>query len=151
MTTQFARNLQHELSLLDVVSLLDSQIVVSQMGKHAFSAIGKLKLVEWLKNVEESHRLVVYLADGAVTSRWTRRCIRQADCIFLVADASCSSELISYSIISFILTLTLNTFNTGVINLRFKCPVIPLPPTLITDFLRDPIMYPLLHTTYFLN
>ena len=33
---------------------------------------------------EESHRLVLYVADGGVNSPWTQRCVRQADCILLL-------------------------------------------------------------------
>jgi lysophospholipid hydrolase len=54
------------------------------MGKHAFSRMGKLKLMSWLAEQEEKARIVLYLADSGVTSQWTRTCIRQADCILLV-------------------------------------------------------------------
>ncbi|KAJ3337293.1 phosphatidylcholine and lysophosphatidylcholine phospholipase [Gonapodya sp. JEL0774] len=66
------------------VSVLTSDRVVGWLGRHAFSRVGKLKLVSWLAEMEEASGMVVYVADGGVASPWTQRCIRQADCILLV-------------------------------------------------------------------
>ena len=44
------------------------------------------RLAAWLDEQEATHRFVVYEADPHV-SAWTRRCIHQADQIFLVASA----------------------------------------------------------------
>ncbi|KAI9349123.1 hypothetical protein BDR26DRAFT_891931 [Obelidium mucronatum] len=66
------------------VALLNNAAVVGKMGKHVFSPIGKLKLMSWLAEQEDTHRLVLYVADGGIGSQWTQRCIRQADCILLV-------------------------------------------------------------------
>jgi predicted acylesterase/phospholipase RssA/CRP-like cAMP-binding protein len=43
------------------------------------------RLVEWLNDQENSYRHVLYEADGEVA--WKGRCIRQADRIYLIADA----------------------------------------------------------------
>ncbi|MFN8495029.1 MAG: cyclic nucleotide-binding and patatin-like phospholipase domain-containing protein [Caldilineaceae bacterium] len=43
-------------------------------------------LVDWLNEQERTHRHVLYIGD-ATWSEWTRRCLRQADRILLVADA----------------------------------------------------------------
>ncbi|KAG2184472.1 hypothetical protein INT43_000381, partial [Umbelopsis isabellina] len=84
--TAFAENLRSALvnSVGAETVLLNSATIMSVMGKHAFSRMGKLKLMSWLADQEEKARMVLYLADGGVTSQWTRTCIRQADCILLV-------------------------------------------------------------------
>ena len=45
-----------------------------------------------LEHQEASHRFVVYEADHAVTP-WTERCVREADRILLIAQATSSTEL----------------------------------------------------------
>ncbi len=45
------------------------------------------RLVQWLSQLESEHRHVVYQADRDA-SPWTERCLRQADRILLVADAT---------------------------------------------------------------
>ena len=45
------------------------------------------QLLAWLEASEAAHRFVVYQADPTL-STWTRRCIRQADRVLLVADAA---------------------------------------------------------------
>ncbi|GAB5588742.1 phosphatidylcholine and lysophosphatidylcholine phospholipase [Umbelopsis nana] len=84
--TAFAESLRNALvnSVGAETVLLNSATIMSVMGKHAFSRMGKLKLTSWLAEQEEKARIVLYLADGGVTSQWTRTCIRQADCILLV-------------------------------------------------------------------
>ena len=42
---------------------------------------------EWAQALETEHELVVYWSDGE-DGAWTRRCLRQADAVVLVADAS---------------------------------------------------------------
>ena len=84
--TAFAESLRNALvqSVGAETVLLNSATIMSVMGKHAFSRMGKLKLMSWLAEQEEKARIVLYLADSGVTSQWTRTCIRQADCILLV-------------------------------------------------------------------
>ncbi|KAJ3110431.1 phosphatidylcholine and lysophosphatidylcholine phospholipase [Physocladia obscura] len=81
----FSERLKQGLELVGAsVALLNNSAVVGKMGKHVFSTIGRLKLMSWLAEQEDTHRLVLYVADGGIGSQWTQRCIRQADCIFLV-------------------------------------------------------------------
>lgn len=87
LAVDFAYRLRDEIFTMGSTLLLDSATMVDVLGRHAFSAFGKLKLLEWLNQTEEEHRVVIYLADSVVQSRWTQRCIRQADCILLVAYA----------------------------------------------------------------
>ena len=44
------------------------------------------RVVEWLQRNERAHGLVLYVADAGPTN-WTRRCLRQADRVLLVAEA----------------------------------------------------------------
>ncbi|TPX67764.1 hypothetical protein SpCBS45565_g03560 [Spizellomyces sp. 'palustris'] len=81
----FARNLHNAMKLVGAsVVMLDNGSIMNTLGRHAFSRIGRLKLMNWLADQEESHRMVLYVADGGVNSPWTQRCVRQADCILLV-------------------------------------------------------------------
>ncbi|KAJ3022451.1 phosphatidylcholine and lysophosphatidylcholine phospholipase [Thoreauomyces humboldtii] len=90
----FARELTNAMQLVGAsVSVLNNGSVMNTLGKHAFSRIGKLKLMSWLADQEESHRMVIYVADGGVNSPWTQRCVRQADCIFLVGLGDESPEI----------------------------------------------------------
>lgn len=63
------------------------------LGRHAFSKMGQLKLAGWLAETEQKYRIVLYVADTAVSAAWTQTCIRQADCILVVADAGADSDL----------------------------------------------------------
>lgn len=49
------------------------------------------RLLAWLQRVEADHRFVVYRADDGDTE-WTRRCLRQADRVVLVARAGENPE-----------------------------------------------------------
>ncbi|KAI9349122.1 hypothetical protein BDR26DRAFT_853016, partial [Obelidium mucronatum] len=72
---QFADRLRQGLELVGAsVALLNNAAVVGKMGKHVFSPIGKLKLMSWLAEQEDTHRLVLYVADGGIGQ----------DCILLV-------------------------------------------------------------------
>lgn len=66
------------------------------MGRHAFSRMGKLKLAGWLAETEQKYRIVLYVADAPVSSPWTSTCIRQADCVLLVAHAHGDPDLGEY-------------------------------------------------------
>ncbi|PVU96636.1 hypothetical protein BB559_002327 [Furculomyces boomerangus] len=65
-------------------ALLESQSVLRNVGKNAFTRVGKLKTQSWLAELEEKRRMLLYVADGGMDSSWTLRCIRQADCILIV-------------------------------------------------------------------
>lgn len=64
---------------------LNHATIMGVMGRHAFTRMGKLKLAAWLADAEQHSRIVLYVADSQVSSPWTQTCIRQADCILLVA------------------------------------------------------------------
>lgn len=78
-----------------VVSLNQSAIL-NHLGRHAFSRMGKLKLSQYLADLEEKYGLVLYVADTSVQSPWTSTCITQSDCILLIGNAEASPEVGEY-------------------------------------------------------
>lgn len=58
-------------------SYLNQSSVSDHLGRHAFTRMGKLKAAGWLAEQEQKYRIVLYVADSAVTSSWTQTCIRQ--------------------------------------------------------------------------
>ncbi|KAI1001197.1 Lysophospholipase [Podosphaera aphanis] len=69
------------------LTTLNQAAILNHLGRHAFSRMGKLKLSEYLADLEEKFGLVLYVADTNVNSPWTQTCISQADCILLVGMA----------------------------------------------------------------
>ncbi|KAG6007630.1 phosphatidylcholine and lysophosphatidylcholine phospholipase [Claviceps maximensis] len=69
---------------------LHQAAILNHLGKHAFNKMGKLRLTQYLADLEEKYSLVVYVADTNVNSPWTQTCITQADSILIVglADGS---------------------------------------------------------------
>lgn len=79
------------------VRLLSSELVNNILGEGAAQismnqAEGNKKISAWLDKEETLYDLVFYLPDPGNTE-WTKRCIRQADEILLLADATASSAL----------------------------------------------------------
>ncbi|PHH87172.1 hypothetical protein CDD83_9237 [Cordyceps sp. RAO-2017] len=66
---------------------LNQAAILNHLGKHAFNKMGKLRLSQYLADLEEKYGLVVYVADTNVNSPWTQTCITQADSILLVGLA----------------------------------------------------------------
>ena len=58
-------------------SYLNQSSVSDHLGRHAFTRMGKLKAAGWLAEQEQKYRIVLYVADSAVSSSWTQTCIRQ--------------------------------------------------------------------------
>src|SRR6185312_8237524 len=76
--TQFADKLKNALEMAgETTILLNQASVTSALGKHAFSKMGRLKLISWLAEQEEKARIVFYWGDGGVNSSWMKKCIRQ--------------------------------------------------------------------------
>jgi lysophospholipid hydrolase len=78
-----------------VVSL-NQAAILNHLGRHAFNRMGKLKLSQYLADLEEKYGLVLYVADTTVKSPWTQTCISQADCILLVGLAEGSPNIGEY-------------------------------------------------------
>lgn len=63
---------------------LNQASVMRQLGRHAFSKMGKLKIAGWLAEREQRNRTVLYVVDTPVTSQWTLTSIRQVStCCYL--------------------------------------------------------------------
>jgi len=77
----------------DGVTSLTQAAILNHLGRHAFSRMGKLKLSQYLADLEEKYSLVLYIADTNVNSPWTQTCISQADCILLVGLAEGSPAI----------------------------------------------------------
>ncbi|KAI8915738.1 hypothetical protein EDD86DRAFT_196717 [Gorgonomyces haynaldii] len=91
---EFSERLMDSLEMIGSSACqLSSSIVTQQLGKHAFTRLGRLKLMSWLAEQEDNHRLVLYVADGGPNSPWTQRCIRQADCILVVGFGDLDESL----------------------------------------------------------
>ncbi|KAK5075072.1 phosphatidylcholine and lysophosphatidylcholine phospholipase [Lithohypha guttulata] len=75
---------------------LNQAVVLNHLGRHAFSRMGKLKLSQYLTDLEEKYGMVLYVADTTVSSPWTQTCIKQADCILLVGLAESSPSMGEY-------------------------------------------------------
>jgi lysophospholipid hydrolase len=95
----FGHKLQNALNQIgtpDGVAVLTQSTILNHLGRHAYSKIGKLKLSQYLADLEERYGLVLYVADTSVKSPWTQTCINQADCIFLVGLADGSPAIGEY-------------------------------------------------------
>jgi lysophospholipid hydrolase len=81
----FARKLHSALEAMGAPTAYLNQAAVSNhLGRHAFTRMGKLKAAGWLASQEQRYRMVLYVADSAVSSSWTQTCIKQADCVMVV-------------------------------------------------------------------
>jgi lysophospholipid hydrolase len=75
----FARKLHAALESMGApTAYLNQASVSSHLGRHAFTRMGKLKTAGWLADQEQRYRIVLYVADSAVTSSWTQTCVKQA-------------------------------------------------------------------------
>lgn len=70
------KRLHSAISRGEPCTILTKSTAISALGKHAFTAYGKLKLMEWLNRQEDMYRVVIYFADTPA-SPWTQRCLRQ--------------------------------------------------------------------------
>ncbi|PLW22005.1 hypothetical protein PCANC_02407 [Puccinia coronata f. sp. avenae] len=94
---EFATRLKAALSQMNATTkMLDQSAILSVLGRHAFSRLGKLKLTGWLAELEQKFRIVLYVADTAVNAPWTQTCIRQADYIMVVCDGGSQPEVGEY-------------------------------------------------------
>lgn len=78
------------------VTSLNQAAILGHLGRHAFSRMGKLKLSQYLADLEERYGMLLYIADTNVNSPWTQTCITQADCILLVGLAEGSPNIGEY-------------------------------------------------------
>lgn len=89
-------NALHQIGVTNDVTSLNQAAILNHLGRHAFNKMGKLKLSQYLADLEEKYGMVLYVADTTVNSPWTQTCIAQADCILLVGVAESSSSIGEY-------------------------------------------------------
>lgn len=89
-------NALHQVGATRGVTSLNQAAILNHLGRHAFSKMGKLKLSQYLADLEEKYGLVLYIADTNVNSPWTQTCIAQADSILLVGLAESSPRIGEY-------------------------------------------------------
>ncbi|OOQ83534.1 Lysophospholipase nte1 [Penicillium brasilianum] len=89
-------NALHQIGVTRGVTSLNQAAILNHLGRHAFSKMGKLKLSQYLADLEEKYGLVLYIADTNVNSPWTQTCISQADSILLVGLAEASPRIGEY-------------------------------------------------------
>lgn len=87
----FAQSLGDALAVCGKVEVLDAARVDAALGPGAASTpIGdgdrEERLIDWLQALEMEHRHLVYAA-GTECDAWSRRCMRQADRVLVLADA----------------------------------------------------------------
>jgi NTE family protein/lysophospholipid hydrolase len=95
--TGFAERLESVLSRYGSVRHLTPEVVDRSLGCTGAAQSGEtdpfaLKLSAWLDEQEATYQYLLYEAEAEVTT-WTKRCIRQADLLLLVARADASPEL----------------------------------------------------------
>jgi lysophospholipid hydrolase len=95
----FASRLMNALTQIGTprgVVSLNQAAILNHLGRHAFNRMGKLKLSQYLADLEEKYGMIIYVADTPVKSPWTQTCISQADCILLVGLAESSPNIGEY-------------------------------------------------------
>lgn len=85
-----------QIGVVNGVTSLNQAAILNHLGRHAFSRMGKLKLSQYLADLEERYGMLLYIADTNVNSPWTQTCISQADCILLVGLAEGSPGIGEY-------------------------------------------------------
>ncbi|GFN73554.1 LOW QUALITY PROTEIN: neuropathy target esterase sws [Plakobranchus ocellatus] len=84
--TNFALELQHALLAIGPTVRLTPDIVRARLGTAALDGVNEFRLFNWLSQQEDIHRMVLYQCDHQLT-KWSKHCLRQADCILIVALA----------------------------------------------------------------
>jgi predicted acylesterase/phospholipase RssA/CRP-like cAMP-binding protein len=85
-----------QIGIVNGVTSLNQAAILNVLGRHAFSRMGKLKLSQYLADLEEKFGMVLYIADTSVNAPWTQTCIAQADCILLIGLAEGSPNVGEY-------------------------------------------------------
>lgn len=85
-----------QIGVANGVTSLNQSAILNHLGRHAFSRMGKLKLSQYLADLEERYGMLLYIADTNVNSPWTQTCITQADCILMVGLAEGSPNIGEY-------------------------------------------------------
>ncbi|KPJ14559.1 Neuropathy target esterase sws [Papilio machaon] len=82
--TAFTYELYHSLSAIGPTVRLTSDVIRKLLGLTIMDPNNEYRLSSWLAQQEDKHKVALYQCDPSLT-QWTQRCIRQADCILIVA------------------------------------------------------------------
>ena len=89
---QFCHELELALNAMGSVCRLSSKIVQKKLGKSCLKGGHDYRINSWLGQQEDRHATVIYQCDETMTD-WTRKCLRHADIVLVLALASESSEV----------------------------------------------------------
>ena len=84
--TAFAMELCHTLSACGQIKRISSDVVRDKFGANALESGHDFRLNAWLGMMEHRHKVIIYQCDPEMT-RWTSRCLRQADVVFDIVCA----------------------------------------------------------------
>jgi NTE family protein/lysophospholipid hydrolase len=101
--TDFCHRLVSALSSSDSALHLNSNRVDELIGMSGAAQVSQhdplnIKLMTWLYGLESKHRFIIYETDKTAT-HWTKWCLRLADQVILVADATTNAMLGSLKVI----------------------------------------------------
>ncbi|KAJ0180934.1 hypothetical protein K1T71_003019 [Dendrolimus kikuchii] len=82
--TAFTYELYHSLCAIGPTVRLTSDVIRKLLGLTIMDPNNEYRLSSWLAQQEDKHKVALYQCDPSMT-QWTQRCIRQADCILIVA------------------------------------------------------------------
>jgi len=85
--TAFCLELEHSLAVAGPVVRISSTDVLSKLGPTALDAGHEYRLTAWLSQREDRNSTVIYQCD-TTCSTWTKKCLRYADDIFVLALAA---------------------------------------------------------------
>uniref|UniRef100_A0A0N4ZFK1 Neuropathy target esterase sws n=1 Tax=Parastrongyloides trichosuri TaxID=131310 RepID=A0A0N4ZFK1_PARTI len=85
--TAFTCELYHALNFSKHVLRLSSSKIKEQLGASVLEKQADFRLMHWLNAQEDIYPLIIYECDYEGTM-WTRRCLRQADAILVVANGA---------------------------------------------------------------
>lgn len=66
-----------------------TDIVKRRLGPHALESVNLYRLNAWISHQEDLHRIVFFVCSCNFKSSWNRLCLRQADCVLVLALGSC--------------------------------------------------------------
>lgn len=82
--TAFTYELYHSLCAIGPTLRLTSDVIRKLLGVTIMDPNNEYRLSSWLAQQEDKHKVALYQCDNGLT-QWTQRCVRQADCILIVA------------------------------------------------------------------
>ncbi|VEL23923.1 unnamed protein product [Protopolystoma xenopodis] len=75
-------------NLMKAFIFLSTGIILTRLGPAVLASGSEYRLTSWLSHQEDLHRIVLYVCDPYRGSAWNHRCIRQADCVLVLALAT---------------------------------------------------------------